>query len=67
MSGSSLTEGGGKHPSAALGGKSPVLLGLRDKAQIALFSKLSNFYFDLRPQGRPPGKTEERKSDPWGN
>ena len=29
------------------------------------FSKLSNFYFDLRPPGgRPPGKTEERKPDP---
>ena len=33
MSGSDLTEGGGKHPpSAALGGKSPVLLGLRPEA-----------------------------------
>ena len=32
------------------------------------FSKLSNFYFDLRPPspGRPPGKTEERKPDGSG-
>ena len=47
--------------------------------KIALFSKLSNFYFDLRPPGkplgrppgkplgRPPGKTEERKPNPRGN
>ena len=31
------------------------------------FSKLSNFYFDLRLPGKPLGKTEERKPDPWGN
>ena len=35
------------------------------------FSKLSNFYFDLRPPGkppdRPPFKTEEQKPDPRGN
>ena len=52
-------------------GKELLLICLRDKAKIALFSKLSNFYFDLRPPGqtpgRPPGKTEERKPDPRGN
>ena len=37
---------------------------LRDKAKIALFKKLSNFYFDLRHPGRHPGKTEERKPNP---
>ena len=37
---------------------------LRDRAKIELFSKLSNFYFDLRPPlGNPPGKTEERKPE----
>ena len=41
----------------------------RDKAKIALSSKLSNFYFDLRPSpgqptGRPPGKKEERNPTP---
>ena len=39
MSGSSLTEGGGKHPplpSAALGGKSPVLLGLNESKNVEL-------------------------------
>ena len=30
----------------------------------AFFSKLLNFYFDLRP---PLGKTDERKLDQWGN
>ena len=34
-----------------------------DKANIALFSKLSSFYFDLRPSG----KREKRKPDPKGN
>ena len=37
MSGSGLTEGSGKHPpSAAPGGKSPVLLGLKDKLGLQL-------------------------------
>ena len=31
--------------------KELLLICLRDKAIIALFSKLSNFYFDLRPPG----------------
>ena len=35
---------------------------LRDKAKIALFQN----YVDLIPPP-PPGKTEERKPDPWGN
>ena len=31
---------------------------LRDKAKIAFFSKLSNFYFDLRPPAwKTPGQT----------
>ena len=39
-----------------------VVTYLRDKGNMVLFSKLSNFYFDLRfplppPQGRPTGKT----------
>ena len=39
----------------------------RQSKNCAFFSKLLNFYFDLRPQGKPPGKTEERKPDPLGN
>ena len=35
----------------------------RQSENRVFFSKLSNFYFDLRP----PGKTEERKPDPRGN
>ena len=35
---------------------------LRDKAKIALFSKLSNFYFDLRP----PGQDRGAKTRPQG-
>ena len=37
---------------------------LRDKAKIALLSKLSNFFFDLRLPGQTPGKTEERNQTP---
>ena len=37
----------------------------RQSKNRAFFSKLSNFYFDLRPP--PPGKTEERNPDPRGN
>ena len=36
-----------------------VLLGLNDKAKIALLSKLSNFYFDLRPPRQTPGQGSE--------
>ena len=43
----------------------------RDKAKMALFSKLSNSYLDLRspppPPGGRPGKAEERKPDLRGN
>ena len=43
----------------------------RQSKNHAFFSKLSNFYFDLRPPGQTlgetPVKTEERKPDPWGN
>ena len=40
----------------------------RQSQNLALCSKLSNFYFDLRPpKGRPRGKTEEQKPDPRGN
>ena len=35
----------------------------RQSKNRAFFPKLPNIYFDLRP----PGKTEERKPDPWGN
>ena len=47
MSGSNLTEGGGNTPptSAALGGKRPALLGLSDKAIMALFFKIIEFLF----------------------
>ena len=34
----------------------------RDKAKITLFSKLSNFYFDLRP----PGQDRGAKTRPQG-
>ena len=37
---------------------------LRDKAKIALFSKLSNFYFDLRPPGQTPGQDRGAKPRP---
>ena len=59
-------EGGWKTPPPRVcwRAKSPGLIGLRDKAKNrTFFSKLSNLFFDLRP----PGKTEERKPDPWGN
>ena len=64
MSGTNLTEGGRKHPppSAAPGGRSPVLLGLSDKTKIVLFSNLSHFYFDLRP----PGQDRGAKTRPQG-
>ena len=49
----------------------------RERAATDLFKgtkQKSHFfqnYFDLRPlwqtPDRPPGKTKERKSDPWGN
>ena len=39
---------------------------LRDKAKIALFSKLSNFYFDLRPPGQTPGQDRGAKTRPQG-
>ena len=35
----------------------------RQSESHAFVSKLSNFYFDLRP----PGKTEEQKPEPRGN
>ena len=48
--------------------KELLSISLRDKSKIALFSKLSNFYFDLRPppgagpMGRPPGKSRGAKT-----
>ena len=38
-------------------------ISLRDKAKIALFSKLSNFYFDLRPPGADP-RAKQRSENP---
>ena len=35
-------------------------------AKIALFSKLSNFYFDLRPPGLTPGQDRGAKTRPQG-
>ena len=62
ISGSNLTEGG-EHPHMP---KSSVFLGLSDKAKIALFSKLSNFCFDLRPPGQTPGQDRGAKTRPQG-
>ena len=39
-----------------------MLLGLSDKTKITLFSKLSHFYFDLRP----PGQDRGAKTRPQG-
>ena len=46
--------------------KAQCFLGLSDKAKIALFSKLSNFYFDLRPPGQSPGQDRGAKTRPQG-
>ena len=39
--------------------KKLLLICLSDKAKIALFFKIIEFYFDLRPTGRLAGKTDE--------
>ena len=43
-----------------------LLIFFRDKAKIALFSKLSNFYFHLRPLGQTPGQDRGAKTRPQG-
>ena len=48
--------------------KKLLLICSSNNAKIVLFSKLSNFYFDLRlPHSRPTGKTGERKPNPRGS
>ena len=42
--------------------KRAAIICLRDKAKIALFSKLSNLFFDLRP----PGQNRGAKTRPQG-
>ena len=48
--------------------KKLLLICSSNNAKIVLFSKLSNFYFDLRlPHSRPTGKTGKRKPNPRGS
>ena len=43
-----------------------LLICLGDKPKIALFSKLSNFYFDLRTPGTNPRQDRGAKTRPQG-
>ena len=43
-----------------------LLICMSDKANIALFSKLSNCYFDVRPPGQIPGQDRGAKTRPQG-
>ena len=38
----------------------------RQSENCAFFSKLSNFYFDLRPPGQTPGQDRGAKTRPQG-